>query len=292
MSTSSDSNLAGVGTLLTALTSVFSLLTLFSFFSPLSGVALSLSAVSLITGPMSLVGLILFLVGMNKLAHGYKKPAIFNGPLYSLLTTIVGFVAVFAIGFSILFLNIRSIVSNLHIDIHTPFVPQTVLPEVLRAMAWYLVPIFVAALIVVILSAVFQMRGFNALAQESDLPRFRTVGLLFPVSAIVSAVSMLVAAGFVVSGQLSYEWFFAFSLPGGFVQLAAWALATQTFFLLKTKTRGQAPAYSTPMASQPFLPPQLQGKFCLNCGYQNTADATYCSHCGKPFNQPTTTTQP
>jgi uncharacterized membrane protein len=255
-------------------------------------VALSLSAVSLIMGPMSLVGLILFLVGMNKLAHGYKKPAIFNGPLYSLLTIIVGFVAVFAMGFSILFLNIRNIVSNLHIDTHTPFVPQTVLPEILRAITWYLVPIFVAALLVGILSAVFQMRGFNALAQESDLPRFRTVGLLFPVSAIVTAVSVIVAAGFVISGQFSYEWFFAFSLPGGLVQLAAWALATQTFFLLKAKTRGRALAYSMPVASPPFFTPQLQGKFCMNCGFQNTVDATYCSHCGKPFNQPTTTTQP
>jgi uncharacterized membrane protein len=280
MSTSSDSNLAGVGTLLIALTSIFSLLTLFAFFSPLSGVAISLSAASLITGPMSFVGLILFLVGMNKLAHGYKKPAIFNGPLYSLLTMIVGFVAVFAIGFSILFLNIRNIVSNLQIDTHTPFVPQTVLPEILRAIAWYLVPIFAAALVVGILSAVFQMRGFKALAQESDLPRFNMVGLLFPVSAIVSAASILVAAGFVISGQLSYEWFFAFSLPGGLVQLAAWALATQTFFLLKARTRGQAPAYSMQMASSP----RLQGKFCMNCGYQNTVDSTYCSHCGKPFN--------
>jgi uncharacterized membrane protein len=292
MSTSSDSNLAGVGTLLIALTSVFSMLTLFAFFSPLSGVALSLSGVSFITGPMSLVGLILFLVGMNKLAHGYKKPAIFNGPLYSLLSIIVGFVAVFAFGFSILFLNIRSIVSTLHIDTHTPFVPQTVLPEILRAMVWYIVPIFVATLVIATLSAVFQLRGFKALAQESDVPRFHMVGLLFPVSAIVSAVSMLIAAGFVISGQLSYEWFFAFSLPGGLVQLAAWALATQTFFLLKAKTRGQAPAYSMPMASPPFFMPQLQGKFCMNCGYKNTADSTYCSHCGKPFNQPTTSTQP
>ncbi len=290
MSGSSDSNLAGIGALLTTLTSVFSLLTYFMLFSPLSGVALSLSAVSLVVGPMSLAGLILFLVGMYKLAHGYGRPIIFNGPLYSLLTAIVGFVVVFALGFSILFLNIRNIVSSLRLDIHTPFVPQTVLPEILRALAWYLVPIFFAAFTVVVVSAVFQMRGFNALAQESGVPWFRTTGLLFPVSAAISIFSVL-AAVMILSGQFSFVWLFVFFLPGMLVQLAAWVLATRAFFLLKAKMRVQVPTYSTPVTSPRTFTSQPKGKFCSNCGYQNIIGSVYCSNCGKPFDQPTAANQ-
>jgi uncharacterized membrane protein len=291
MSTSSDSNLAGVGALLIALTSVFSLPASFAYLSPTSTVALSLSAVSFITGPMGLVGLILFFVGMNKLAHGYNKSAIFNGPLYYLITMIIGFAAVFAIGFSFLFLNIRNIASALQIITQAPFVPQTFLPALLRAMAWYLVPIFIAATAVAVLAMIFLMRGFNALSKESAMPRFRTAGLLFPISAIVSSVSIIAATGLLVSGFLSFEWIFAFSLLGGLLQLAAWALVTHAFFLLKAKTRGQAPTCSPPIASTPTFTPKLQGKFCMNCGYRNAADSVFCNHCGKPFNQPTATTQ-
>ena len=120
-------------------------------------------------------------------------------------------------------------------------------------------PVFPFFLIVAILAAVafgivngwLYMRAFNKLKEKSGIDDFGTAGILYLIGAIVPLVSWI-------------AWIFAYL---GFRKLQPSSAAATTV------------SYQT----QPPISSTAQTKRCPNCGAMNTADALYCSSCGKPL---------
>jgi uncharacterized membrane protein len=275
MSVESNSNLSAVGAVLVALTSFFSFFTLSTYFSGwLSPVFTGLSFLSV---PVALAGYILLLVGINGLANAYHHRAIFNSPLYALLTTIVGAVVIGGAAFAIIFIKAIDILRASNY----PQVTSETFSSVLQSMGGALIPVFVAAAAVPIISMWFIMRGANALAEKSGESKFRTVGVLFFASGVVQAAFVIVASVLFAAGSVEWMYFSAFMFPATVVQLVAWIVAAQAFFTLKANTQVSYPVTATPTTAVPAAGDAEQVKYCSFCGAKNVPDAIYCVNCGK-----------
>lgn len=272
MSVKSNSNIGGVSAILIVLISGLSFINILPTLAP--SLAPGFSAISFLVLPLGLVALILFFVSMNGLSHDYRAPAIFNNALYSVLSVIVGIFVVFAVFLAMIFFNL----SNLTSTFNPSQLTSSSFQDDLRSVVVYIIPVFAAGAVVGVISMLFLRRSFNALADRSDVPKFRTAGTLFPVSAVVAAAFLILGAGLFAAGTIGFTLISVVVLPSGVVQLAAWILATQSYFELKKKAReSQSVAPSQPA----YVPPTVQVKYCPNCGAQNKADAVYCTRCGK-----------
>lgn len=270
MSVESNSNLSAVGAVLVALTSFFSFFSLVTTFS--GWLSPTFTGLSFLSVPIVLAGYILLLIGINGLANAYHHRAIFNNPLYAILTSIVGAVVIGGVGFALIFL--RAI--DLFRGLNYPEVTSETFSSVLQSMGWMLLPVFVAAAAIFIISMLFIRRGANALAEKSGEPKFRTVGTLFLVSGVVQAALVILAGILFAVGVIELLSFSVFTFPAGVVQLVAWIVAAQAFFTLKANA--QAKSYATPA---PAPAAAVQVKYCSFCGAKNRLDAVYCVNCGK-----------
>ena len=125
--------------------------------------------------------------------------------------------------------------------------PSTVAPFFTQFIITYLVVIGVA-FVFAIVNGLLYMRAFNKLGEKSGVDNFKTAGLLYLIGAIIPLVSWI-----------------------------AWIFAAIGFRKLKPSP--------TPTVSYPTQPlsSTMQTKRCPNCGTENSADALYCSSCGKPM---------
>ncbi len=264
-----NARLSGTGTLLMAITAIFSFFSLFTLLFPSS--SLVVMPFSFMFSALSLVGFILFMVGMKSLSVRYRTPAIFDNVLYGLLSAIVGGVAVGIIGVVVAFVNISSVFRSL-----APFTPGTNIMDAPGAFGGIFIPIVIAALVVGLITAIFYRRAFNLLAEKSGIKRFRTVGLLYLISIILIGVLMLVGAILVAINTVAVTTMFTLILPVNIITCAAFVLATLGFFSIKAAPY-QAPAYAP---SYQYATPQV--KYCTYCGAPNRLDSAYCANCGKP----------
>jgi uncharacterized membrane protein len=276
MSVGSNSNLGGVGALLVAVTSVFSLgLSVVNIFGH-SAMSVGLSFLVL---PLGLTGYILFYLGMNGLGNTYQHRAIFNNALYAVLAAIAGGVLVVFAAFIVVLSSATTIISTITA---TP-ITQEVTLQTLRSIAGSLIPVLVAGAVVPIVSALFMMRAFNALAAKSGAATFRTAGVLFLVSGVLSGMLIVLAGILVLYGMLAVKFFAVISFPASIVQLAAWTVAAQGFFSLKTSTKQPNPTFPT----NTFTPPTYTVQYCIYCGTPNNTNDSYCKNCGRPLNKNT-----
>ncbi len=113
------------------------------------------------------------------------------------------------------------------------------------------------SLVFSIINAVLYMQAFNKLAEKSGMDNFKTAGLLYLIGVLTTIL------------------FF-----GSLLVWIAWIFAAQGFNKLKpAPIVTQNGSYFTP----PLTSTTLRTKRCSNCGTENSADALYCTHCGKPL---------
>ncbi|MCW4017517.1 MAG: DUF996 domain-containing protein [Candidatus Bathyarchaeota archaeon] len=272
MSLESNSSLGGIGTILIVLSAFFSFFSLIDTLLPSASPVFSF--VSFLGVPLGLVGLILLFISLNGLSRFYQHSKIFNSLLYAFLTVVVGFLIVFMLTFALVFLQLSQISPTLQTITSNPnFYTENVL-----SVFVFLVPVIAAAFIMSVVSMVFLMRAFNALAEKSCVTRFRTAGVLFPVSAAVAAVFLMMAACLATANVIHFASIWVIALPSGAIQLAAWILIVQGFFELRAQAN-TTPA--TPFAPQNSVASSAeQKKCCPLCGAPTLPDAVYCAHCG------------
>jgi uncharacterized membrane protein/ribosomal protein L40E len=202
-------------------------------------------------GVVSVIGIILFLVSMHGLSQYYNERGIFTNVLYGFLISIIGGAVVFSVVFAYIFLSITSVAST-----------RTYNPSVFPTFILVLLGIFVSALVIGIVSAIFYMRAFNKLGNKSGVNSFNTAGLLYLIGAVLTIV-----------------------LIGGVIIWTAWIFATLGFKSLKPKA-AEIPTYTYSAPQTTATSSFSQVKYCQYCGAHNALDAVYCTACGKQL-QPT-----
>ncbi len=195
-------------------------------------------------GFMSLIGFILFLVGMRNLSQYYGDYGIFRNTLYGFVLYIIG--TAVAVGIEIAFFT-YTIGSIFQVSPSTP--PTNFILGLFSAFF----AVFAVILVFSIVSAVFYMRAFNLLGERSGIENFKTAGLLYLIGTALAIV-----------------------IVGGFLVWIAWILAALGFNSLKPVS-----AIYRPSVSQPIQPSMTQRKYCPYCGTENNVDASYCRHCGR-----------
>lgn len=256
-----------------AITTTFSFFTLIMTLFPASSIVFI--PIIFLFSAAGLAGFVLYMVGIKGLSVRYQTPAIFNNALYALLTSIIGTVVIAGVAFAIIFASLSSAFRSL--------IPAGTTTDTLNStglLANILIPVMIAALVVGLISTMFYYRSFNILSEKTNIKRFKTVGLLFPVGVIAAFLLMLIGAIFVAMNFTPITNVSIFTLPSNGINCAAWILAAKAFFSLK------APIYQTPTVTPTVPSSPIKVKYCNYCGAQNIIDATYCANCGKPI-QPT-----
>jgi uncharacterized membrane protein len=197
---------------------------------------------SLILG--SIVGIILFMVGMKGLAEHYRDDRIYNGLITGGVLLIISWI-MFWIG---------------------------------AATIWILVgiPIIVVAFVLAVLSVRYLRNCFFALADRSGENLFRTAGTLIWIGALLSIILVgffLIWVGFIIAA-IGF-----FTLKTAPVNVATGAgnfspPPPSYSYTPPPPTQQQPPSTS---ADSP------KANFCPNCGASVAPDATFCSNCGNPI---------
>ncbi len=238
----------------------------------LGGVGAILIAVGSFVPLLSLVGIILVLVALNRLSDHYNRRGMFENALYGFVFGVAGTFAaiVVVVGtlFSAIFLSMP------------PFSPSDVL-------AWqetWLTYVIIAMAIMSIfqfLQALFYRRSLTILSRKSGKKTFDTAGLLLLLGAAVAIIMIGPVFFLVVSQDFgALLTFFPISLVGGVFQLVAWILAAVGFFSIETPS-AQLPA-AAPSAGPPV---SLEKRFCRYCGAETKSHAVFCEKCGKKINR-------
>ena len=273
LSFESNRMLGAVGSLLIVLSTVTSVLSLVQLLFPW----VSAGGFAGVFGLLSLVGLILFMIGLNGLANYYRDRAIFNNALYWIITNIVGGVVAAGLAMVVLFSVLSQIIAAL--APFTPANPPTLdaLLEALKPYVGYFIPVGVVVFAVAVVAIVFLMRAFNRLAVASGVGLFRVAGLLFLVGTVLAGVLALLVALLVFEALVPIRGILEITSVSGLVSLAAWIVATAAFFSLRAPA-GQAVPQQMPQAVAPVAG---QVKYCSRCGAENSLDAVFCVRCGE-----------
>jgi len=153
---------------------------------------------------ISIVGIILVLIGMERLSKAYNDPSIWKNTLYAVIFGIIGIVASGLTLASVFFGGIFA----------TAAFGATGLAGFFAGLIIFLV----IAFIFYILEAIFIRRAFDSLANRSGVGLFRTGGLLLLIGAVLTIV-----------------------LVGLLLIFIAWILILVAFFQIPTN---QAPSQS------------------------------------------------
>ncbi len=234
-------------------------------------VSLAVAGASGIISLLVFVGLILFFIAMHGFSKDYSETRIFDNILYGLIITIVlGLIAVvFAVALFI------ANASNLIPIITSTPASQTQISSAAQKTALPLLPVFAVVGLVWI---VFNVRSLNLLGDKSKVPLFRTGAKVLLAGAALSVAITTVIAATATTLSLSYGTTLSIlSVPGGFIQDAAWLILAMAFFRIQAPpAAAMAPAYvpSVPVVSG-------QTKYCSKCGAPNRPDAVFCERCGQ-----------
>jgi uncharacterized membrane protein len=124
---------------------------------------------------------ILFVVGMHRLSHYFKEPAIFKNLLYAILVGVVSIVVISVL----MVLQFLFSLSSFTPATGSPVTPPTTLYFV------SLIAILALSVAMAIVSAVFIYRSFNKLGETSGVDSFKTAGLLYLIGAIIPLVAWI-----------------------------------------------------------------------------------------------------
>ena len=265
MTIESNRLLGGIGASLMVIGVIGQLTSIAQIFYPNS---LALNLVGF-TGIFPLIGLILFLIAMYGFSKEYSKSGIFDNALYGLIAGIVVGVLAGLIVFVIILFNFSSIFPSLNFN-------PTAAPQIATTRLLALItPILPAVSLAAIVQAVFYMRAFNLLANESKVPLFKTGGKVLLIGAFVSFLLALVAAVLALYTSISISAVLAIPIAAAFIQYFAWGLLAMAYLRIKPQPRQPSTtAQTTPTATR-------QVKYCTYCGAENSIDAIYCVRCGK-----------
>jgi uncharacterized membrane protein len=187
--------------------------------------------------------IVLFTVGMRRLADYYREASIFNNALYGLLLNIIGIVSAvafeaFIIGFISKGLQVGS--SN----------ASAVIAEFMTAIFGLSAIIFVFGVV----GALFYMRAFNSLAEKSGENYFKDAGLLIILGTALAIVFV-----------------------GVIIVWVGWIIAVLGFRNLRATS---APSNKMPPQYAQPIPAEVK-RYCQYCGAPNELDAKFCKNCGK-----------
>jgi uncharacterized membrane protein len=190
---------------------------------------------------LSVVGLVLFLVGMYYLSKYYNTPGIFKNVFKAFLINIATSVVVLIVVFLLSFVMLGSSI------IET--VPTETLP-ILGVLLNFLIAVIVLALVayaIAIYCAILYKRSFDALAEKSGVGEFKTMGLLYLIGTI---------------------------LPIGIITLIGWIFAALGYNKLKAApppTETYSPpqtAQATKTCSHCGAENVVDANYCCGCGSQ------------------------
>lgn len=159
---------------------------------------------------LSLVGIILLLVGLRRLADHYNENGIFQNALYGFIFGIVGiFVGAFVL-LSLIF----------------GFTVVTPTPSLADPIAFF-TGIIVALIVIFVfylLTAIFYKKSFDMLSEKTSEKMFGTAGLLLLIGAVLTII-----------------------IIGFLLMFIAWILLTVSFFSIKNSaTQPSAPEVPPP----------------------------------------------
>lgn len=148
-----------------------------------SGIAFTISLIAFAIALIVIVvsEFILFIVGMHRLSHYFKEPAIFKNLLYSILAIIV----IFAVAGVLVVLQFVFSLSSITPVTGSPVTPPTTLYFV------SLIAVLALSVAMAIVSAVFIYRSFNKLGEASGVDSFKTAGLLYLIGSFIPFVAWI-----------------------------------------------------------------------------------------------------
>jgi len=162
----------------------------------LGGVGAIFIAIGSVFPPLSLVGIILVLVAMRRLADYYEEKGIFDNALWGFIFGIISVVGAIIVFFLLIF-------SGAIWSVTTGFAVPLAIGSIIAAIVVW----FVFSL----LQAIYYGRAFAILSEKSEEKMFDTAGLLLLIGAILTII-----------------------LIGALVSLVAWILVAVGFFAIKT----------------------------------------------------------
>jgi uncharacterized membrane protein len=201
----------------------------------------------IVGGIVALVGYILFMISMHRLAQYYNEKAIFKNVLNALIIQIISAVVIMVVFYAYIYSSVGSLTISTATTRGTSFVWSILIAYlVVAAISW----------VVSIYCGLLYKRAFYALAEKSNVDSFHTTGLLYLIGS-------------------------ALNILGGTVIIwIAWIFAATSYHKLTpiSPAATVSSAYYSP--NQPVTP-QGPTKQCPTCGTENTADSLYCVKCGR-----------
>jgi uncharacterized membrane protein len=192
----------------------------------------------------SIVGIILFMIGMKGLSEHYKDRRIYDGLITGGILMIVSWI-MFFVGAATLFILIG-------------------------------IPIILVAFILAVLSVRYIRNCFHALAELSGENLFRTAGTLIWIGALLSIILVgfiLIWIGFIIAAIGFFTLKIAPSGAGNFsAPPYGYAPAPPLYGYTPPSSTQQPPSSSTESP---------KANFCPNCGASVVPEAAFCSNCGK-----------
>jgi len=148
-----------------------------------SGIAFTVGLMAFVIAlvVIAVLEFILFVVGMHRLSHYFKEPAIFKNLLYAILVGVVSIVVISVL----MVLQFLFSLSSFTPATGSPVTPPTTLYFV------SLIAILALSVAMAIVSAVFIYRSFNKLGETSGVDNFKTAGLLYLIGAFIPLVAWI-----------------------------------------------------------------------------------------------------
>lgn len=204
-----------------------------SYSLQLSAMDLAFLSAASVLGILSFVGFILYLVAMHGFSKDYDENRIFDYVLY-------GFIIVIVIGIILAGVLIASVFSSMlsNFQVNSPPDPSQITSLITKSFVPFLPAFGIAGLIYVVLS----LLAFNLLADNSDVPLFRTGAKVLLAGAVLGVILELVSAVLFSVGSISYGNMLVLSFPSVLVEDAAWALLAVAFLRVR------------PQPAQPQIP--------------------------------------
>lgn len=144
------------------------------------GLSLGLFGFIIALASVAIVGFILFMVSMHRLANYYNEPGIFKNVLYAFLLSVISAVVIFVLEFALI---ISSLTRNFLNSTTTSTSP-------VFSIIYFLV-VLVVAVSFTIINGWLYMRAFNKLKEKSGVDSFGTAGILYLVGSIIPIVSWI-----------------------------------------------------------------------------------------------------
>lgn len=155
----------------------------------LSLISFGFGIILVLIGIITLIGIILFIIGMHRLSQYYNELGIFKNALYGFILSIIGSVTAVAIEFALILTsagsNPQTSTLSAAASTEPPIAPVT---SISTQLVLGFLAVFAIGLVLGIISSIFFMRAFNKLAEKSGNDNFRTAGLLYLLGTVLTIV--------------------------------------------------------------------------------------------------------